>query len=81
MSLALQKNTLTTKWVAALQRDSKRFGHSLEFGKQLQIRTTTLDQLFRDYGVPFFVKIDVEGHELSVLLGLQKPVPVPYISF
>jgi hypothetical protein len=29
--------------------------------------------------VPFFVKIDVEGHELSVLRGMKRVVP--YLSF
>jgi hypothetical protein len=27
------------------------------------------------HGAPFFVKIDVEGHELSVLRGMRRPVP------
>ena len=29
--------------------------------------------------MPFFVKIDVEGHELSVLRGMERPVP--FLSF
>lgn len=42
--------------------------------QQKQVPTTTLEHLFSIYGVPFFVKIDVEGLELSVLRGLKRPV-------
>jgi FkbM family methyltransferase len=73
------KNTLSPKWVEALRSDEKRFGHSLAFGQRKEIETTTLDQLFTVFGVPFFIKIDVEGFELSVLKGLSRPVP--YLSF
>lgn len=73
------KNTLSQKWVETLRDDDKRFGHTLEFGRWKQIETMTIDQLIVKYGPPFFVKIDVEGHELSVLRGMQSPVP--YLSF
>lgn len=35
---------------------------------------TTLDTLIEQYGVPEFIKIDVEGHELQVLRGLSYPI-------
>jgi FkbM family methyltransferase len=73
------KNTLSQKWVDALRSDEKRFGHRLRFGQRKEIETTTLDQLFSVFGVPFFIKIDVEGFELSVLKGLSRPVP--FLSF
>jgi len=73
------KNTLSRKWVDALRSDERRFGHSLTFGQRKEIETTTLDRLFADFGVPFFIKIDVEGFELSVLKGLSRPVP--FLSF
>jgi hypothetical protein len=31
------------------------------------------------HGAPFYIKIDVEGHEPSVLRGLKRPVP--FLSF
>lgn len=73
------KNTLSQKWVDALRSDEQRFGHSLKFGQRKEIETTTLDHLFSVFGVPFFIKIDVEGFELNVLKGLSRPVP--YLSF
>ncbi|MCE7948855.1 MAG: FkbM family methyltransferase [Chloroflexi bacterium CFX4] len=38
------------------------------------VPVTTLDALIAEHGVPAFIKIDVEGYELSVLQGLSQPV-------
>jgi len=73
------KNTLSQKWVETLRRDENRFGHRLDFPQQKEVETITLEQLITTHGLPFFVKIDVEGHEPSVLRGLQRPIP--YVSF
>jgi FkbM family methyltransferase len=73
------KNTLSLKWVETLRADKKRFGRVLSFERRTEIETVTLEQLTKEYGLPFFIKIDVEGSELRVLRGMQQPVP--YISF
>jgi FkbM family methyltransferase len=73
------KNSLSCKWVETLRSDETRFGHSLSFEQRQQIETITLEQLIAAHGLPFFVKIDVEGYELNVLRGLQRSIP--YISF
>lgn len=44
-----------------------------------KVRVTTLDSLIKKFGVPHFIKIDVEGFELNVLKGLNHPVK--YLSF
>jgi FkbM family methyltransferase len=72
-------NTLSQKWAGALKHDDKRFGNRLNFGRSRQVSTTTMAELITAHGRPFFVKIDVEGHEVSALRGLHKPVP--YLSF
>jgi FkbM family methyltransferase len=75
-------NTLSQKWANTLRRDKKRFEHTmdvLEFAQEMSVETTTLERLTVAHGLPFFVKIDVEGHELSVLRGMR--CPVPYLSF
>ena len=73
------KNTLSHKWVDALKRDDERFGMHHEFSQRTTVETTTLDRLIELHGLPFFIKIDVEGHEPSVLRGLHHAVP--YLSF
>jgi len=73
------KNTLNPKWVQTLRTDPKRFGQRLRFAGERQVETTTLETLIAIHGMPFFIKIDVEGHEPSVIRGLNRPVP--YLSF
>lgn len=73
------KNTLSQKWAETLRDDEKRFGHRFSFGQWKEVETISIGQLIAAHGLPFFVKIDVEGHELSVLRGMRRPVP--YLSF
>jgi FkbM family methyltransferase len=73
------KNTLNEKWVKILQVNETKFGRQLDFRNTVIVETVTLEDLIIAYGSPFFVKIDVEGYELSVLEGMRQSVP--YLSF
>jgi FkbM family methyltransferase len=73
------KNTLSRKWVETLRHNDTRFGYQHDFDQRTAVETTTLDQLIGAHGLPFFIKIDVEGHEANVLRGLH--CAVPYLSF
>jgi FkbM family methyltransferase len=46
----------------------------VRWNRRVEVETTTLDRLIGKYGVPAFVKIDVEGSEPAVLDGLSSPV-------
>lgn len=43
--------------------------------KRYKVKTTTLDTLIEEHGVPDFLKIDCEGWEENVLKGLTQRVP------
>lgn len=72
-------NTLSEKWAATLKTNDQRLGHKLSFENRVVVETISVDALIKEHGQPFFVKIDVEGHELSVLRGMLQSVP--YLSF
>jgi FkbM family methyltransferase len=73
------KNTLSQKWADSLRTDLTRFGKKLAFTGHREIETTTLEELFRSFGMPHYIKIDVEGHEVNVLEGMR--TAVPFLSF
>jgi FkbM family methyltransferase len=64
--------TLATKWRDARAGDPD-FAH-VQWNRQIEIAATTLDELIERFGVPAFVKIDVEGSEPAVLAGLGRAV-------
>jgi FkbM family methyltransferase len=75
-------NTISRKWADDLKEHKQDFKHGnygLDFSQSAQVETTTAEELIRLHGLPYFIKIDVEGHELSALRGLQRPVP--FLSF
>lgn len=47
--------------------------------KKIKMECTTLNSLIKKYGVPYYIKIDVEGYENKVLSGLSKKIDL--ISF
>ena len=57
-----------------------RFSKEYQWSAPVKIDAVTIDEMIETYGVPDHIKIDVEGYELQVLLGLSKFVPC-VISF
>src|SRR5262249_8664579 len=46
----------------------------------VDVESVRLDTLIRQYGVPHYLKIDIEGHDRICLDGLQPSECPPYIS-
>jgi len=69
-------SSFSKEWIESVKND--RF-KGYTWSKPMKIKITTLDKLIEKYGVPNFIKIDVEGFELQVLKGLHHPIDI--ISF
>ena len=55
-----------------------RFSNQV-WDNKILVEVTTLDELIKTYGLPSYIKIDVEGYELDVLMGLTQKAGI--ISF
>jgi len=65
-------STIAVPWHEARAREPD-FSR-VRWNRRIDVETTTLDMLIERFGMPAFVKIDVEGAEPSVLAGLSSPV-------
>ena len=61
-------STFSDKWKIG------RFSN-YKWNKKKIVSCTTLDNLIKEFGLPVFCKIDVEGFEFQVLNGLSHPIP------
>ncbi len=71
-------NTLNPEWKTILEADrGERWKETIRFlgNNPVAVQTTTLDEWIGQYGLPDFIKIDVEGAEKRVLMGLSQRVP------
>lgn len=69
-------SSFSTEWIESVKEG--RF-KDYTWAKPIKMQLTTLDKLIKKYGIPKFIKIDVEGYELEVLKGLTYAVDM--ISF
>ena len=70
LSICEEANSISTfseKWKEG------RFSE-YQWGSKKIVQVTTLDNLIKEFGMPVFCKIDVEGFETQVLRGLSSPI-------
>lgn len=69
-------SSFSQEWIKKVSES--RF-KNYNWSNSISVPIITLDSVIEKYGVPKFIKIDVEGFELQVLKGLSKCIPL--ISF
>jgi FkbM family methyltransferase len=69
-------SSFSKEWIDSVK--DERFS-AYHWNAPVKVDMTTLDELIASYGMPVFIKIDVEGYESEVLKGLSHPVQM--ISF
>ena len=79
LSEAHTLSTLDTEWMETM-RQGGRFATQQWSGSETVQLSTLQDEIDR-FGLPAFMKIDVEGHEYQVLSGLKQPVACLSLEF
>jgi FkbM family methyltransferase len=69
-------STLNDNW-----RLNGRFSNKFDLQSQIKVQTLTLKNIISKYGVPDYVKIDVEGHEFEVISTLDIVLPDTIFAF
>jgi FkbM family methyltransferase len=72
--------SMSPEFVAAVTQ-SGRHNKAYRWNEVRQVPTTTLDELMREFGVPAFAKIDVEGFEDEVIKGCSRKLKVLSLEF
>ncbi|MEM9975295.1 MAG: FkbM family methyltransferase [Pseudomonadota bacterium] len=72
-------SSLSAEFVAAGET-AAGFEH-VRWDRHQAVKVLTLDALIARFGMPDYIKIDVEGGEMTVLQGLSHPVPMISVEY
>jgi FkbM family methyltransferase len=53
---------------------------SVEAVETVKVRTASMLSLIKEYGIPYYLKIDIEGNDYVALASALKAPTIPYIS-
>jgi FkbM family methyltransferase len=69
-------STFSEDWI-----NNSRFSDSYNWGRTVEVDTITLDGIIDEYGIPDYIKIDIEGYEYEVLTSFSKLLPNTIFAF
>jgi FkbM family methyltransferase len=69
-------STFSNDWIT-----NSRFTGVYNWDTAIQVNTITLDDIIKKYGIPYFIKVDVEGYEYEVFQGLTSLLEETYFAF
>jgi len=72
-------SSLSACWIESVTKSQRLSG--VLWDRTLRVPVRTLDSLIGEFGVPRFVKVDVEGYEAEVIQGLSRPLPALSLEF
>jgi FkbM family methyltransferase len=72
-------SSLSVKWCQAVSNGNRDYAGM--WNRKLTVPMVTLDSLIQRHGLPFYIKIDVEGYEEQALKGLSKRPPLLSFEF
>lgn len=79
ISTASHLSSMAQDWIEATRASGRFTENYWQFTEVVSV--VTLDQLIEEYGLPDFMKIDVEGYELEALKGLSAAPPALSFEF
>lgn len=65
-------STVSTAWRERMGRETSF--RDVTWNREITVRVETLDTLIGQFGLPDFIKLDIEGAEAAALRGLSRPV-------
>jgi FkbM family methyltransferase len=65
-------SSMSPEWIESVT--AERSFARVRWDRSIEVDVLTLDDLIATYGEPAFCKIDVEGFEVDVLMGLSRPL-------
>jgi FkbM family methyltransferase len=69
-------STFSEDWI-----NNSRFTDLYDWKREVEVETITMDDIIDEYGIPDYIKLDIEGYEYEVLTSFSKLLPNTVFAF